>query len=259
MNILYTGTQTVFSSEGPVVNEMSSRACFGGYYFYKYTGEQIYTILFNTTKDENTVPNYCPFSIEEIERHIKELDFFVNNERLIEIINIGPHKSKGPYNYWSKKTEFDWIEVKVKVTGPNKWHRLFMVWIRYMYEQPFQMAMKDAYNLSEELNINPFEAVEITMNGFGTGNTNHTLYGVKRFKFMSRDQFKELFESMPSSVTEYAKQDTNPSLQSLWESCNYPINELNLNNYDAFNWDIGYKERKETYLKIYERINEGIE
>ena len=130
-----------------------------------------------------------------------------------------------------------------------------MIWCRYLYESPFQWAMKDAWKLVDETGLDPFVAVQITMNGFSCGNTNHTLYGRIKFGKIPLEKFKELFEKLPSKTKKeehWGGTTNNPSIQSLWKERKLHSDEktIVISKYNVEEWDLGWNERKEIYEGI---------
>lgn len=243
-----TGVQTIFSCKSEPVNlQMQSRACFTSQNFYKYEGETELALQFITKLESGKyINNYCPFDDHEIERHIKFLDTFTNDSQKLELVYI-------------KDTQvlesFEGKEVLLKISGSNKWHRLVMIWCRYLYESPFQWAMKDAWKLVDETGMDPFVAVQITMNGFSCGNTNHTLYGRIKFDKIPLEKFKELFEKLPSKTQKeehWGGTTNNPSIQSLWKERKLHSDEktIVISKYNVEEWDLGWNERKEIYEGI---------
>ena len=246
MRITNTGVETIFSCESLNVNlPMELRACFTSKNFYKYEGETILTLQVGTHL-KGFVENYCPFTNEEIERHLKYLNVFTDESQALQLLYI---KDINCYPVESGK------EIKLKIIGSNKWHRLVMIWSRYLYESPFQWAMKDAWRLSDETGIDPFLAVQIIMNSFSIGNTNHTLYGRLRFYPISIEDFKKCFDELPSTVdhnTDWPRAcGTNPSLQSIWYDKDRQKSEdeqtLDINVYQSGTWDKTWDIRKNLY------------
>lgn len=150
------GNQNVYEVSGFISKPLRCYACFGNSDFYKYRDKQVYKILLNvSTNPKLSMPNFCPFTDAEIERHIHELDYFLNDSRKLKLLGIKdhekPHEKYGWWAYSNEPTDFiNWKELNVEIEGTNKWHRMFMIWVRYLYESPFQFAMWDAYRLSEE-------------------------------------------------------------------------------------------------------------
>ena len=242
---------------------MQIRACFIGSSFYKYRGKQEYTIrlvIDDIVNNNKYLPNYCPFSMEEVERHLHELDWLLDETRSLKILEIKTILNDPILSGCYDKSPHDWIEFKIEVEGDNKWHRLVLIWARYLYESPFQFAMKDAYRIAEEFKINTFEASEIAMLAFNCGNVNHTLFGRYKFKFKTREEFVEGFLKLPSifnKETNYSSKD-NPSLQSLWVDDKSPSQEcISIGTHDAASWSTTWDIRKETYSRIYERVSKS--
>ena len=165
------GTHTIYSCDSKDIKlPMDDRICYGGDKFYFYNGNTNLKLRVNTVLIENRFNrNYCPFNKDEIERHIKFLEYFFTEDQYLKLNSIT--------SVTDNNTNFRGEEIDINIVGTNKWHRLVMIWLRYLYESPFQGAMKDAWRLTDETGINPFESVQIVINGFNTGNVNHTLYG----------------------------------------------------------------------------------
>ena len=232
---------------------MAERICYGGDKFYKYNGNTNLKLRVNTVIQENKYSgNYCPFNKDEIERHIKFLEEFFTKDQYLKINSI--------ISITENDSKFRGEEIDLDIVGTNKWHRFVMIWLRYLYESPFQGAMKDAWRLTDETKLNPFESVQIVMNGFDTGNVNHTLYGRTRFKINSLEDFKEKYSKLESVIDkdhEWGGSEHNPSLQTLFEEC--PIRDpdkiyyIDINKISLDNWDSTWEKRKEVYERIKER------
>lgn len=134
----YLNYCTIYSSSGTLYKKLNKEgdACFSDVFHkldshgkydikhtvYMYTNEDF---IFNEHKN-----NFCPFTEEEIKFHITYLRFLAPfSYKLSKIIN----KEYG--EAWK-------LEIKLNAIGFI--HKVFLTWIRYLYEYPFTLAVYDA-------------------------------------------------------------------------------------------------------------------
>jgi hypothetical protein len=225
---------------------METRACFMPNNFYKYEGDLEYKIrMYRTMEKDKYIANFCSCSDQEIRDHINFLNNFSDKERSIQfspdIIEVEPGLT----------------EITLRIIGPNKWHRLVLIWTRYLFEDPFQAITKEAHRFSRETGTDLFESEQICFRSYKyTGNHNHTLFGNHCFKIIKTSDFLEKFNSLKSEVPkEYRWGGTtnNPSLQTLWEIDKSMGFEMDLpRERDKENTEENWIKRK----KIYERVKE---
>lgn len=244
---LNIGTQSIFSCKGENFDiGMETRACFMPMNFYKYEGDLEYKLrMYRTLVKDKYRANFCSCSDQEILDHINFLNNFSNQNRSV---SISPE---------IKEVEPGLSEITLKIVGPNKWHRLVLIWTRYLFEDPFQILTKECHRFARETDTDLFLSEQICFRAYtNSGNQNHTLYGLNYFKIIKTSDFLEKFNSLESTVPtpedyKWGGTNNNPSLQTLWEKEDSRGFEMNL-----------YKEREkedteENWIKrkeIYERI-----
>ena len=227
---------------------METRACFMPMNFYKYEGDLEYKMrMYRKTVKDKYLANFCSCSDQEILDHINFLNNFSDGTRYVKVSSDLVEVEPGL------------TEITLKVVGPNKWHRLVLIWTRYLFEDPFQILTKEAHRFSRETGTDLFMSEQICFRSYSyTGNYNHTLFGAHSFKIIKTSDFLEKFNLLKSEVPDpedyhWGGTENNPSLQTLWES----------NETTGFEMDLSKEREKEDIeenwikrKKIYGRIKE---
>lgn len=139
-------------------------------------------IEFIEDKSQN---NFCFFSEEEIRFHISYLRF------------IAPFQWK----LSTFETNYDFWKIELKLQAAPLVHRMFLTWIRYLYESPFTLAVYDALQLRKIKNViktsNYMNLLNLTLANY----SNDSLHQISRsyadfdcsyiMEPLSRKQFKE--------------------------------------------------------------------
>lgn len=216
--------------------------------FYRYEGDLEYKMRMyrKKTKDKYIV-NFCSCSDQEILDHINFLNIFSDKTRSVQvssdIVEIEP----------------GFTEITIRVIGPNKWHRLVLIWTRYLFEDPFQILTKEAHRFSQETGTDLFVSEQICFRSYlFTGNDNHTFFGTRFFKIIKTSDFLEKFNLLKSKVPDpksyqWGATVNNPSLQTMWESDETTGFEMDLSK------EREKEDTEENWIKrkeIYERIKE---
>lgn len=168
-NFSFLNYWTEYSCEGSYYHhDMKHEVCFSAV-FPNRSCKQDYVIRIYQTfeKLDKNYSNFCPFTIQQIRRHINECKKVVPFK--FSVMKDGKHKNR--------------IEVKVHIDGPGIYHRFILTWIRYLYEYPYNMFMRDAWKLKELspfCNDNIFNLMNLVGASLGHCGTGHTIGSLNR-------------------------------------------------------------------------------
>lgn len=241
----YTKYYTVYSCEGDIERKLKGNACFS-YVFdniedYMYVKYKI-TLYKGVNYCRNSyLNNSCLFTKEQIRRHISLV------------------KSLYPFHYrvTDKMTPdgYDGIEVLLELEDvPAMFHMYVLTWLRYTYEYPYNVILKDAYLLK----TNPIFRFESISNLFNL--------------VLSCNQLSSEIHQIPSdgvpilmSVSEIRKRIKEVSnlndIYYILKAKDSFIPEMigKFDEHDIEYWESGFKLREKIYIKNYKKIkNESI-
>lgn len=226
---------TIYSCEGDLHKEYGESACFG-YVFdairANMTVDYVITIHkgvdFARTAHKS---NACLLDVKKATKHINLL-------KSIYPIDIKVEDSEDTFNVYLSLSNV-----------PPSFHKYALTWVRYLYEFPYNVLLRDAYELKKNscfrfesianlFNlcmgcscINPREIHQVPLNVVSTRlSVNELRERIKKvnrlnsiYKKLSRKE-----DSIPDNIGEY--------------SCT-----------DSEYWDEGYKERETVYLRVYNK------
>lgn len=134
---------TEYGCSGDVSINMGVRVCFGTLFNTIENDNHVkYRILFHEGADysRDTHRNSaCFFTKEEIRHH------------LLKLRSLYPIQFK-VMDYKGKRDDgYDRIEVQMELDKvPATFHKYALTWIRYLYEYPYNVCLKDAYTLKKD-------------------------------------------------------------------------------------------------------------
>lgn len=232
---------TVYSCKGDLKEELSPKACFG-YVFreVKDTSKVTYQVIIylGTDYSKNThKSNACLFSKKEVYNHLRLL-------KSLYPINISVK------NY-TRDGDYERLLVTLHIEKvPGAFHKYALTWLRYTYEFPYNVLLKDAYELKKDpmfkfesianlfnLTIGcycqePMEIHQIPVNGIST-----------RMKIVElREKIKQIERLNAIYFTLRQKYKCIPKI----------ISGYNVN--DAEYWTEEFEIRKPIYLDVYKEI-----
>lgn len=132
---------TEYSCTGTYNKEMCANACFAGVFSrVHYDSDIVYTIHLYSGIDFCTKYHYsnaCLFSKHEIRNHLRQLKgIYPFGYRVLEKSN-----NEGQVYY----------EVKLHLNNvPATFHKYVLTWLRYTYEYPYNVILKDTYRLKKD-------------------------------------------------------------------------------------------------------------
>lgn len=230
---------TIYSSAGDTLKRKNSDgdACFG-YIFRKLAAaekyENIYTIyMFKNDRSilNESKNNFCPFKKEDILFHITYLRF------------IAPF-SYSLSTYIDKNNREMWM-LKIKLNATGIVHKLFLTWIRYLYEYPFTLAVYDALLLRKIgkfiKNSNYMNLINYTLSHYSDDFIHQipvTCCGYKGYivEPLSRIKFKERLLR-------------KTALNDIYKRSGHQVELFNLNEYIDFN---DFRNHFDDRVKIYD-------
>jgi len=133
---------TEWEASGDKVNTygVKESACYSSY-FPQFSGHQEYNIWMYRNGDgfQNNLRNNTFFDLGELIDHVQWIKDFL---------------PKGIVGDFSIEEEIDEGDKKFKLSinidGPNIYHKLILNWIRYAYELPYSLIIKDVSRLGDE-------------------------------------------------------------------------------------------------------------
>ena len=140
--------------------KMGEYICFsaGGGGFLHYRGKQkfnieIYRGIEKTASRKN---HLCLFSLDEVKEHVNDLFLVVNPDEL-QILDIRETKEK----YY--------IDIIIN-SSFNIVYRFILTWIRFLWERPYSLALKESFFLKQEFTeLDPFSRYTIARTSFCKG------------------------------------------------------------------------------------------
>lgn len=235
---------TIYSCRGSLERPMGSRACFG-YVFNTFIPEDahiIYTIL--TYKGVEFVKNTqesnaCLFTKEEIRNHLRQLKSLYPIHYRVE-----DYREKDNEKYEKIKISLELKDV------PPTFHKYALAWLRYIYEYPYNVILRDAYTLKKDTTFR-FESISNLFNLI-LGCFNQDVRAVHR---IPRSQV-----SVPMKLTEIRERIQEvDKLNDIYKDLEIHINKIPsmIGLYtvkDIEYWTEGFEQRKPIYMEAYKEI-----
>lgn len=239
----YLDYWTEYSCEGAIVKKMGREACFGYVFNHIGAGYSVkYRIILYSgiefSKREYQ-SNACLFTKREIRRHLLLL------------------KSLYPFHYRvsdykaDDKVKYDRIEVFLELNDvPPTFHKYILTWLRYTYEYPYNVILKDAYALKKDPTFR-FESISNLFNlviGCFCSNPrdihqiprNQISVPMKLAEVRNRIQEVNHLNDIYKKLK--AKKDTIPETIG-----KYGVRDIEY-------WRDGFEVRKPIYMKVYKEI-----
>lgn len=239
----FLGYCTEYSCNGDLVKERSREACFEHVFRHINTGHNVKyrIILYRGTefsKNEHQ-SNACLFTKREVRRHLLLL------------------KSLYPFHYKvsdykaDDDVKYNRIEVFLELNDvPPTFHKYILTWLRYTYEYPYNVILKDAYALKKDPTFR-FESISNLFN-----------LVIGCFCSNPRDihQIPENQVSAPMKLVELREKirkvkhlhDIYQGLKNKQDQIPESIGEYDI--YDIEYWRDGFEVRKPIYMKVYKEI-----
>lgn len=140
----YLSYSTIYQASGDLVFEnkdLEGQACFS--YIFKNVGNNkkqhiIYSIYISTDPSfiqDNRESNLCILTEEQIRFHISYLRF------------ISSFKYKITKKFID---DYSGFRIDLDLNAIGNVHKMFLTWIRYLYEYPYNLALYDSFKLREE-------------------------------------------------------------------------------------------------------------
>ena len=232
---------TEYSCEGDLNRYMATRACFSDVFKYVHSDDHVkYKIILYKGVElskNNHQSNACLFSKKEIRNHLTLL------------------KSLYPFHYkvldCKEKGEYDKIKVFLELNNvPPTFHKYILTWLRYTYEYPYNVILKDAYTLKKDP-IFRFESISNLFN---------LVLGCFCDDIRGIHQIPENCVSVPMKLAEVRKKiqevqylhDIYQELKDKEDTIPTKIGEYSTTDIEY--WENGFEIRKPIYIKVYKEI-----
>lgn len=184
----YLNYSTIYQASGDLVFEnkdLESEACFS-YIFRNVKNNKkqhiIYSIYISTDPNfiqENHESNFCILTEEQIIFHISYLRFISSFKYRIT--------KKFIDDYAGFRIDLDLNAIGIV-------HKMFLTWIRYLYEYPYNLVLYDSFKLREEKKFIEKSNYLNIVNFVTTFYSNDYIHQIPRFnkipKFVTRKSFK---------------------------------------------------------------------
>lgn len=234
---------TEYSCEGDIIKRMSKEACFSDVFNRIDVGYSVkYRIILYSgiefSKNERR-SNACLFTKKEIRRHLLLL------------------KSLYPFHYKvsdykaGDNGEYNRIEVLLELSDvPPTFHKYILSWVRYTYEYPYNVILKDAYALKKDPTFR-FESVSNLFNlviGCFCSNTEeiHQIPRNQISKPMKLAEVRDKIQKVERLNDIYQK------LKNKKDIIPGKIGEYDVGDIEY--WREGFEVRKPIYMKVYKEI-----
>lgn len=232
---------TEYSCKGDLKKEMNREGCFG-YVFdnIEDNSDVVYNILLykgvNYSKKKH-FSNACLFTKKEIRNHL----------RLLKIMY--------PFSYsvrdYGKKDGFDVILVQLHLKDvPGTFHKYILTWLRYTYEYPYNVLLKDAYLLRKDSTFR-FESIANLFNltiGCFCDNP-RDIHQIPRNQVSIRMKVSDIKERIKKV---YFLSDIYEKLRSKNDIVPKSIGNYSVEDIEY--WETGFETRKPIYMKVYKDI-----
>lgn len=230
----YLSYHTVYSCEGDLNKEMRAEACFG-YVFNAIRPNMhvVYKIILykglDKAKDGHN-SNACLYTLPEIERHLALL------------------KSLYPIKYKVVDMDDGSFQVTLDIEGvPPTFHKYALTWLRYLYEYPYNVILKDAYMLKKDPMFR-FESIANLFNlciGCYCHNP-RDIHQIPRNTVTTRLKISEVKERIKKVEL----------LNNLYKKIKEKVDKVperigEFSVYDIEYWESKFETRKEIYIKVY--------
>ena len=229
--------------------EMGEYICFsaGGGGFSQYKGKQnfkieIYRGLEKTSAGKS---HLCLFSLDELKEHINNLYLVINSSEL-KILEIKETKEK----YY--------IDIIIN-SNFNIVYRFILTWIRFLWERPYSLALKESFFLKQEFtDLDPFSRFTIARTSFCNG----FCWGTGHSAVQRLDRYYK-----PKEIKRLLHSGTCTSLNDLYRSTDFKFQPL-AENIDGFSpyRDLEYfqdpdlfKKRLDIYIQNRKYYDEKID
>ena len=229
---------TEYSCKGLLQRDMRSSVCFeDAFRALKPKSTMKYKIVLYSGIDQakyNHRSNACLFTKGEVRNHIKLL------------------KSLYPIKYSVRDYNRD--DKRFLITlyiddAPGIFHKYALTWIRYLYEFPYNVLLRDAYILKKDSDFK-FESIANIFNAVLAGYCN-TLRSVHQIPYnnsvvekLKIAQLKEKINKSPSALNDIYQVCKEGSMCIPKQIQDFKVTDIEY-------WDEGYDERKPIYIKIY--------
>lgn len=227
---------TEYSCKGSIKSPMEKHACFGGVFNNIRNGmHNIYTIILHCDlvyPAKYHKSNFCLLDIARVKKHLRLLKSLFPIK--FRVINLNPST----------------IKVILEISGVKAaCHKYALTWLRYTYEYPYNVLLKDAYELKNDPTFR-FESIanlfNLCLGSFCeyTRPVHQTLddWGVP--ERISLKLLKERIEGID---------ELNEIYQKIRKKSMIPdtINGFSANDIEY--WETGFEERKKVYLSNYKK------
>lgn len=238
----YLSYHTEYSCTGTFNKKMSKEVCFARvFHNVKDDSDIVYTIILYPGVDfcvKHHRSNACLFNRHEVENHLRQLrGIFPFSYRVLEKIN------KDDQVYYG-------VTLHIKEV-PATFHKYVLTWLRYTYEFPYNVILRDAYRLKKDP-IFRFESISNIFNivsncsqeYVGEG---HSIAEASVHKPLKKDQLRERIKAVNELNSIYTILNANkPKL---------PENIGKFGTRDLGYWSEElFEHRKPIYMEMYNII-----
>ena len=134
--IVYLNYDTIYKASGDINNVLMRRACFADVLNRGVIQKEVYEIFL--IRDDSHLKkrynNCCFFTFDEVVRHVRLAQRLFHFSYKVEESNL-------------EKTPC--FKVTLNLDGPHIYHRYLLTWVRYLYEAPFNLILKDSLQLKD--------------------------------------------------------------------------------------------------------------
>lgn len=233
MNLRFLNFCSKYSSKGTVNHAMSKNACFSAIFQgpRMQHNEYVLELYFNKSVDNDD--NNCLLTTEELVQYINEVKKIKSFEHTLE-----KHDNK--------------FVIKFKLSGPIIYHKFILTWLRYAYEFPYNVVIKETFKVKQ---INGFKRTSI-FNLFNviSASIDYDKHGTDIHCIGHFDDFREIvkYEDLKKKLHKEAKDRWSRlnDLLKVYDKNKFKLVEDDHRNYynsDYWNQEEEFKKRVKVY------------
>lgn len=233
---------TIYSVTGKINQKLSEQACFYDIFHRNYNNGNTYSVILikNDTYLDKHLSNACFFNKQEIRNHLKIA------------------KSLYKFNYRVTDIEYKGnpaFLIKLHLDNvPELFHKYILTWVRYTYEYPYNVILKDAYTLKKDV-LFRFESI---------ANIFNCILGIYPQEDYPRT-IHQIIRKNSVLLTNKALQlkiNISEELHSIYNEVEkiseFPRDFKEFDVYDIEYWEEGFEMRKPYYIDNYKYLKKCV-
>lgn len=233
---------TIYRVTGKINRELTKQACFYDVFLQDHNNGNTYSIILIKNDEYLNLQfsNACFFNKQEIRNHLKIA------KRLYK------------FNYIVTDTEYKGhaaFLIKLHLDNvPELFHKYILTWVRYTYEYPYNVILKDAYTLKKDA-LFRFESIANIFNCilgiYPQDDYPRTIHQIIR-------KNSELLTNKSLQLKISISEDLHSIYREIKPISEFPRNFGELDVYDIEYWKEGFEMRKPYYIDNYKYLKKCV-